>query len=241
MSLVLRQDRDGVATLLLNRPEKLNALSPEMLSALRGHLDAVGNDDAVGCVVLGGMGRSFCAGHDLSSIASGEHGPGRHFEAETVDLLEQLPQPTIARLHGHCFTGGLELALACDLLVAAASTVLGDTHGQWGLVPVWGLSVRLPERIGVQAAKALMFTSRRITAATALDIGLVTEVVDDDELEAHVEKLSGEITANSAGTNRMVKALLGAESGMSRQGALIFERSRPYGLPADREERLARR
>jgi len=241
MSLVLRDDRDGVATLMLNRPEKLNAISPEMVSDLRAHLEAVGNDDTVDCVVLGGMGRSFCAGHDLSSIAAGAHGPSRHFEAETVNLLEQLPQPTIGRLHGHCFTGGLELALACDLLVAATSTVLGDTHGQWGLVPVWGMSVRLPERVGPQVAKTLMFTSRRITAATALDIGLVTEVVADDQLDAAVLALSAEICANSAGTNRMVKALLAAESGMSRQGALVFERSRPFGLPADREERLKRR
>jgi enoyl-CoA hydratase len=241
MSFVLRQDRHGVATLLLNRPEKLNAISPEMFSDLRAHLEAIGTDDTVRCVVLAGMGRSFCAGHDLTSIAAGAHGPSRHFEAETVDLLEQLPQPTIARLHGYCFTGGLELALACDLLVAGASTVLGDTHGQWGLVPVWGMSVRLPERVGLQTAKTLMFTSRRITAATALEMGLVIEVVDDDQLEAAVDALTAEICANSADTNRMVKALFAAEAGMSRQGALVFERSRPYGLPSDRDERLNRR
>src|SRR5262245_58849610 len=135
--LVLREDRDGLTTLTLNRPEKLNALTPGSFVDLRAHLDAIAADPSVGCVVLQGAGRSFCAGHDLDSIAKGERPPSKHFEPETVDALEVLPQPTIARLHGHCFTGGLELALACDLLIAAESTRLGDTHGQWGLAPVW--------------------------------------------------------------------------------------------------------
>ena len=120
-----------------------------MFVACAPHLDAMAADTSVRCVVLTGAGRSFCAGHDLGSIAEGERHESPHFEPETVDALEQLPQPTIAKLHGHCFTGGLELALACDLLIAASSTTLGDTHGQWGLAPVWGMSVRLPERVGV--------------------------------------------------------------------------------------------
>lgn len=159
--LVLRSDDAGVTTLTLNRPDKLNALTPGVFVALRAHLDAIAVDDTVRCVVLAGAGRSFCAGHDLGSIASHERAPSKHYEPETVDALEALPQPTIARLHGHCFTGGLELALGCDLLVAAESTELGDTHGQWGLVPIWGMSVRLPERVGTATAKELMFTSRR--------------------------------------------------------------------------------
>jgi enoyl-CoA hydratase/carnithine racemase len=127
--LVIRTDLDGLTTLTLNRPEKLNALTPRVFVELRAHLDAIAADQAIGCVVLEGAGRAFCAGHDLGSIASAEHAPSRHFEPETVDALESLPQPTIARIHGHCYTGGLELALACDLLVAGESALLGDTHG----------------------------------------------------------------------------------------------------------------
>ena len=107
--LVLRHDDGGLCTLTLNRPAKLNALTPSSFVALRAHLDAIAADRSVGCVVVQGAGRSFCAGHDLGSIATGERAPSRHFESETVDALEALPQPTIARLHGHCFTGGLEL------------------------------------------------------------------------------------------------------------------------------------
>jgi enoyl-CoA hydratase/carnithine racemase len=239
--LVLRSDRDGLVTLTLNRPDKLNALTPGSFAALRGHLDAIAADESVRCVVLAGAGRSFCAGHDLSSIAGGERAPSRHFEPETVDALEQLPQPTIARIHGHCFTGGLELALACDLLIAAESTQLGDTHGQWGLVPVWGMSVRLPERVGRSTAKELMFTSRRIDGTTAASIGLVDRAVPDDELDAAVDALAAEILRNSPGTNRRVKRLLADHADPARTAALLHERARPYGVPEDMQTRLSAR
>ncbi len=238
--LVLRADRGGVCTLTLNRPDKLNALTPGSFVALRAHLDAIAADGSVHCVVLAGAGRSFCAGHDLAAIASGERAPSRHFEPETVDALEALPQPTIARLHGHCFTGGLELALACDLLVAATSTKLGDTHGQWGLVPIWGMSIRLPERVGPSMAKQLMFTSRRIDGTTAAEIGLVDVAVAHDELDATVQHLTAEILANSPGTNRRVKRLIADRGDRTRTEALVHERSLPYGVPEDMAERMGR-
>jgi enoyl-CoA hydratase/carnithine racemase len=236
--LVTRTDRDAVATLTLNRPAKLNALTPGVFVELRAHLDALAVDDTIGCVVLAGAGRSFCAGHDLGAIADHEPAPSPHFEPETVDALEALPKPTIARLHGHCFTGGLELALACDLLVAAESTQLGDTHGQWGLVPIWGMSVRLPERVGRSTAKELMFTSRRLTAVEAHRIGLVDHCVPDDRLDATVAALCAEITANSPGTNRIVKALIADHADRTRTAALLHERSMPYGRPDDMAERM---
>ncbi|MBJ7283104.1 MAG: enoyl-CoA hydratase/isomerase family protein [Acidimicrobiia bacterium] len=237
--LVLRHDRDGLSTLTLNRPEKLNSLTPGVFVALHDHLEAIAVDVTVNCVVLQGAGRSFCAGHDLAAISTGERAPSKHFEPETVDLLEQLPQPTIARLHGHCFTGGLELALACDVLIAATNTKLGDTHGQWGLVPIWGMSVRLPERVGNSMAKQLMFTSRRISGATAQEIGLVDVAVPEDELDSEVARMAAEILANSPGTNRRVKLLIADRSERTRMEALLHERTLPHGLPEDMAERLA--
>jgi len=238
--LVLRTDARGVATLTLNRPEKLNALTPSVFVALRAHVEALATDTSVGCVVLTGAGRSFCAGHDLGSIAAREPAPSPHYEPETIDLLEALPQPTIAKIRGHCFTGGLELALACDLLVASASAQLGDTHGQWGLVPVWGMSVRLPERVGRSRAKELMFTSRRISGEQAATIGLVNHSIADEELDKAVDVLAAEIVANSWGTNRIDKALLRAADGMLREQALRHERTLPFGRPDDAAERLQR-
>ena len=236
--LVMRTDRDGLATLTLNRPAKLNALTPGVFIQLRAHLDAIASDASVGCVVLDGAGRSFCAGHDLDAIASHEPAPSPYFEPETIDALEALPKPTIARIHGHCFTGGLELALGCDLLVAAESTRLGDTHGQWGLVPVWGMSVRLPERVGRSVAKELMFTSRRLSGADAARIGLVDHCVADDQLDAKVQALATEILANSRGTNRIVKALMADREERTRRQALEHERTRPYGRPEDMAQRM---
>ena len=243
--LVLRTDiatADGavLTTLTLNRPDKLNALGPTMFIELREHLDAIAGDESVGCVVLTGAGRAFCAGHDLGSIASGERAPSRHFEPETVDALEALPQPTIARIHGHCYTGGLELALACDLLIASESAKLGDTHGQWGLAPIWGMSIRLPERIGRSAAKELMFTSRRITGAEAAGMGLVDRCVADDNLDATVGALSSEILANSRGTNRIVKRLIDDREQRTRSDALLHERQLPHGMPDDMADRMSR-
>lgn len=237
--LVVRSDAARVATLTLNRPHKLNALTPAVFVDLRAHLDALVTDDDIECVVLRGEGRSFCAGHDLEAIKSGESAPHRFFEPETIDALERLPQPTIAQLHGHCFTGGLELALACDLLVAAETTQLGDTHGQWGLVPVWGMSVRLPQRIGLSRARELMFTSRRIAGVEAARIGLVDRAVPDSQLGEAVSSLAAEIVANSAGTNRIVKRLTADLGVMHRSEALAAERELPYGLSPDMSERMS--
>jgi enoyl-CoA hydratase/carnithine racemase len=239
-NLVLRSDREGVATLTLNRPDKLNALNPGVFVELRAHVDAIASDDSVACVVLTGSGRAFCAGHDLDAIATGERAPSRHFEPETVDALEALPKPTIARIHGHCYTGGLELALACDLLVASESARLGDTHGQWGLVPVWGMSVRLPERVGRSTAMELMFTSRRVSGPDAAAIGLVDHCVADDALDDAIDALAAEIVANSAGTNRIVKALLADRAERTREQALLHERALPHGTPDDMAERMRR-
>jgi len=228
----------GVATLLLNRPDKLNALTPASFVELRGHLDALAVDDSIRCVVIGGAGRSFCAGNDLASIAAGEKAPTPHYQSETVDALEALPKPTIGRIHGHCFTGGLELALGCDLLIAADNAKIGDTHGQWGLVPVWGMSVRLPERIGRSRAKELMFTARRITGSDAAQIGLVDRAVPAEELDDVIGALTAEIVANSAGTNRIVKQLIADGKDRHRTDALLHERDRPHGFPEDMQERM---
>jgi len=240
--LVLREDADGVATLTLNRPAKLNALTPALFVELRDHIDTLaGQAREIGCVVLAGAGRAFCAGNDLASIAAREQAPTPHLQAETVDALEALPQPVIAKVHGYCFTGGLELALGADLIVAAESASFADTHGKWGLVPVWGMSVRLPERVGRAAAKELMFTGRRIDGVEAARIGLATRWVPDAGLDAAVAGLAAEIVANSWGTSRIDKQLLADSARMERREALLHERSAPYGVPEDMAERLSAR
>lgn len=245
---VLRTDTDGVATLTLSRPDKLNALTPAMFRALRTHVDDLMVDESIGCVVLTGAGRSFCAGNDLGGIASRETGGDgaeplpAHFQAETIDALERLPQPTIAAIRGHCFTGGLEVALGCDLIVATESAQLGDTHGQWGLVAAWGMTVRLPERVGRATAKELMYTARRITGVEAAAMGLVNRAVGDDDLDTEVTQLATQIIGNSWDTSRINKSMLAdtVNASMTRSEALAYERSAPYGRPRDMMDRLQR-
>lgn len=228
--LVLRSDSEGVATLTLNRPSKLNALNSGVFRTLRQQLDDIAQDARVRCVVLTGAGRAFCSGHDLTTLPEEPHDPS--FEAETVDRLEQLPQPVIAAVRGYCFTGGLELALGCDLIIATEDAVLADTHSRFGLVPVWGMSVRLPERVGVSTAKLLSFTARRITATEALRIGLVDQVVPDGELADATRALARDIAANSPESLRIIKTLIRDGLDRNRQAALVRERSTPYGVPA---------
>ncbi len=237
--LVLRDDANGVATLTLNRPEKLNALTPEVFMELRAHIEAIASDETVGCVILTGAGRSFCAGNDLGGIASGAKPPAPNYQAETIDALEALPQPTIAKINGHCFTGGLELALGCDLLMVAESAQLGDTHGQWGLVAVWGMTVRLPERVGTAKAKELMFTARRIGGIEAAAIGLANQAVPDETLDQAVDAMARQIVGNSWDTSRFDKAILADQRDLTRSERLAYERTSPYGRPRDMAERLA--
>ncbi len=237
-ALVVRSDEGGVCTLTLNRPEKLNALNPALFVELRDHIDALAEDESVGCVILTGAGRSFCAGNDLGDISAGVRAPSRHFQAETIDALERLPKPTIAKIRGHCFTGGLELALGCDILLAAETAQLGDTHGQWGLIAAWGMTVRLPERVGRAKAKELMYTARRIAGSEAAEIGLVNQATADDDLDEAVATMASQIIASSWDTSRIDKALLADGNTMSREEALAHERSAPYGRPRDMAERL---
>jgi enoyl-CoA hydratase/carnithine racemase len=154
-------------------------------------------------------------------------------------MLEAFPYPTVAGIRGHCVTGGLELALACDLLVCAEDARFGDTHARWGLVPTWGLTVRLPERVGHARAKELSFTGRIIDGRTAADIGLVDRCVPTDELEAAMASLTGQILANSRESTRISKALYRHRGTTERKAALEFERALPFGLPRDMAERLS--
>jgi len=238
--LVLRHDDAGVSTLTLNRPDALNALSPGVFVELRAHLDAIANAiDRIGCVVLRGAGRSFCAGNDLKAIQAGERAPAPHYQADTLQAIEDLPQPVIAAVQGHCLTGGLELALACDLLIAADSARFADTHGRWGMTPTWGMSQRLPRRIGPLRAKELMFSGRTVDGREAAAIGLANRSVPEAELEAATSELARQIVASSWHTLRADKKLVNEGQDFGLRDGLSYERRTSPGAGPDLAERLA--
>jgi enoyl-CoA hydratase/carnithine racemase len=154
-------------------------------------------------------------------------------------LLEKLPKPVIAAVHGHCYTGALEVALACDFIVAAESARFGDTHAKWALTPIWGMSQRLPRRVGIATAKRLMFTAAMIDAAEAVHIGLAEFSIPDIEFESAVSKLAGTIVGNSAFSHRANKRLLDATDAMHLDAGLQWEVMESEGHGPDMSERIA--
>lgn len=238
MELVLRADQGKVCWLTLNRPEKLNALTVGMFRELRDHVSALKRDDTIECVVLRGAGRCFSAGHDLGDIAAGEKVPSRGWHSETLRLLEKLPKPVIAAVHGHCYTGALEVALAADFIVAAESARFGDTHAQWALTPIWGMSQRLPRRVGIATAKRLMFTADRISSEEAHRIGLAECVFPDERFAEEVGGLAERIVSNSCFTHAANKRLLEATDAAPMDAGLQWEVMESEGTGPDARARI---
>lgn len=236
--LVLREDRDGWTLLTLNRPDKLNALTVAMFRELRGHIADLRNDQDIGCVVLRGAGKCFSAGHDLGDVAEGETVPSRGWHSETLRMLEKLAQPVIAAVHGHCYTGALEVALAADFIVAADTARFGDTHAKWALTPVWGMSQRLPRRVGTATAKRLMFTAEMIGAAEAVRIGLAEYAVPEQRFDAEIESLAQKIIANSGFSHAANKRLLEATDGGPLDAGLQWEVMESDGHGPDMQQRI---
>lgn len=238
MTVVTREDRNGLAILTLNRPEKLNSLTVGMFSELRAHVEDLYRAESIGCVVLRGAGKCFSAGHDLADIADGEHVPSRGWHSETLRLLERLPKPVIAAVHGHCYTGALEVALAADFILASENARFGDTHAKWALTPIWGMSQRLPRRVGIATAKRLMFTAEMIRADEAFRIGLAEIVVPDAEFEAAIDNLARQILANSPFSHAANKRLLEATDARDMDSGLQWEILNNEGVGPDMQARI---
>ncbi len=238
---VTREDRDGAAFLTLNRPDKLNALTVAMFRELREHVEALASEtEKVGLVVLRGAGKCFSAGHDLKDIAAGEKPPKPWFQGETIEALANLPQPVISAVHGHCYTGALELALASDMIVASENAKFADTHARWALTPVWGMSQRLPRRVGEAKAKEMMLTCRTYSGAQAAAMGLANVCFADATYESDLEALIREILANSWFSHRANKKLLVDTEGLPLVAGLAHEIYKGEGRGPDMEERIAR-
>ena len=238
--LVMREDIDGISVLTLNRPDKLNALNVALFQNLLDHInDIAGQSNSIGCVVLKGAGRCFSAGHDLGDIAAGEKLPRPNFQAKVIEALTELPQPVISAVHGHCYTGALELALAGDLILASEGAKFADTHGKWALQPVWGISQRLPRKIGNAKATEMMLTARTYTGAEALAMGLVVQVYADADFETEVLAYCREMLENSWHSLRGYKTLLNATDGMSLGEGLAYEVYNGVGTGPDMAERIA--
>jgi len=198
---VLVEIEDHLATVTLNRPEKLNAMNQELLDSLHGVLQAVADNDDVRCLVLTGAGRGFCAGGDVSAMASGEAVSGMQDpvkrlrqQEEASRLLHEMPKPTIAMINGACAGAGLSVALACDIRIAAESARLGSAFARVGFSGDFGGSWMMQRLVGPAKARELYFTAELIGAGEAERIGLINRAVPDDRLREEVMTLAKKIT-----------------------------------------------
>jgi len=191
---LLCEDHDGVRVLTLNRPGARNALSGVLISALFAGLNAADNEDSVRAVVLTGADPAFCAGVDLKEASRDGMAYFARFEHENcVTRVGQMRTPIIGAINGAAFTGGLEIALGCDFLIASERAVFGDTHARVGILPGGGMTARLPHMVGSAMARRLSMTGEVVNAADAQRIGLVTEVVRHDALLDRALELAAQI------------------------------------------------
>ena len=238
---------NNILTITLNRPEALNAYRPEMLIEIREIIIQTEDDPNVAVIVIEGAGKAFSAGVDLKVLQGFDPDAGKIGDlfdkpaALAWDTFRKSRCPIIAKVHGACFTGALEMALHCDFIFTTVDTKFGDTHAKFGLRPTWGMSQTLSQAIGVRKAKDMSFSARTVLGDEAVRLGIANEAVEDkDALDALVDKRAGQIASNSQASVSAFKDLYNvAQSGLSMDDALKEEFSREYPDIKDTNDRLA--
>ena len=219
---------DRVATVLLNRPDALNALNPDLLAELSDAIATVSRDQSIKALALRGAGRGFCAGADLIYFDQAMDDLSilpeyvRNLNA-TLCALEEMPVPTIAVVHGYALAGGLELMMACDMAVVAADARIGDQHANFGLIPGGGSSQRLPRRVGMPRAMELLTTGRWLSGAEAVEWGLALRAAPAESLDAEVETLLAALRPKSRTGLAHMKALARASQDIPLRDGIALE------------------
>ncbi|MEY2966204.1 MAG: hypothetical protein RLY50_254, partial [Actinomycetota bacterium] len=216
--VVLYEVSERIATITLNRPEKRNALSSEVLALLPRLMERAENDADVDVVILTGADPAFCAGLDLAELgdtAANLRGTGADGSPNGSGVRGPFPamtKPLIGAVNGVAITGGFELALNCDFLVASRRAKFGDTHSRVGVMPGWGLTVLLPQAIGVRRAREMSFTGNFMDADEALSFGLVNRVVSHDDLIPTVRRIALDIIGNDQPGVRQIRSTYAAHA-----------------------------
>lgn len=243
---IIFEKSGGKAEVILNRPEKLNALSFDTYRELIQAFEEIEKDTEIRVVVLKARGRAFCAGADLADLATtastmkdfspeklGEMmGDAGRLSINAYGAIENCSKPVIAAIHGLAVAGGLELIEACDFAIASEEARLGDQHANFGLVPGGGGTQRLPRLIGIRRAKELLFTGVWISPQEAERIGLVNKVVPADKLGEAVEEMCQKLINKSPTATRIMKKLVNEgmqmdlASGLELEAQAIFEHFR---------------
>jgi enoyl-CoA hydratase len=219
--VVLVSKEGGIATVTLNRPEKLNALNRELRSAFCSTMQALRSDQEIRVVIITGAGRAFCAGLDLREL--GTAGLADEGNVTFVSVIEDMPVPVIAAVNGFAVTGGFELALACDMMIAAEDAQFADTHARVGVMPGGGMSARLPRAIGIRKAKEMSLTGNYLSARDAERMGLVNHVVPREQVLSAAREIAAQIAGANQEIVRQMKQLYELTSRATLQDAIRIE------------------
>jgi len=205
---VMFEVEGGVALITLNRPERRNAINQDLLIHLHNCIDEVANNDGIRVAILTGNGKSFCSGIDLAVITTDNLRDPRGDGKDFLDVIGACKKPIIGAINGHAITGGFEIALNCDFLIASERVVFIDSHAKLGIHPGWGMTQLLQQAVGQRRAKQMSFTSQPLSAEQALQWGLVNEVVPHEELIPRSKQIASDMCAVSQDMLATMKSLI---------------------------------
>jgi len=229
-NVLIERDASGYAVITLNRPQAMNAMSRALLAELTQAIETLNDDPDVRVLILTGAGRAFCAGLDLKELGSGEARLARGGEpislTDPVLALENFRGPVIGAINGAAVTGGFELALACDVLLASRDARFADTHARIGIAPGWGLSQRLSRAIGIYRAREVSFTGNWVSAEQAAAWGFVNRVVAADALLPEARRLAADMLGCMPQMLTRYKALINDGFALTLADAMTMERER---------------
>lgn len=224
MNKVLLEKHDGYAIVTLNRPNEMNALSRELRADFVEAFEECQRDESIRVAIVTGNGRAFCAGFDLKELSAPDAGDASETGDNTIArAMEAFDGPVIGAVNGHAITGGFELALACDVIIASENARFADTHARVGILPGWGLSQRLPRLIGLSRAKELSLTGAPLFADKAYEWGLVNRVVPAEELLEATVAIAKEMCACVPHIMRQYKRLIDDGFSMPLKDAMVYE------------------
>lgn len=225
--VIIVEKRPGYALLTLNRPEAKNALSRELRKAFVAAFEDFQRDVDINVVIITGSGDAFCAGFDLKELAGGNSdNAAEEADNAIARSMAAFDGPIIAAVNGYAITGGFELALACDVLVASTEAKFADTHARVGILPGWGLSQKLPRLIGLSRAKQISLTGNTIDAQRACEWGLVNEVLEPAALLPHCEQLAADMNSCVMPVIKQYKQMIDDGFSMPLVDALEFEEAK---------------
>lgn len=226
MNKVLLEKHEGFAIVTLNRPDEMNALSRELRADFVEVFAQCCRDENIRVVILTGNGRAFCAGFDLKELAAADTDASQEADNVVARAMESFEGPIIGAINGHAVTGGFEMALACDVLIASENARFADTHARVGILPGWGLSQKLPRLVGLSRAKEISFTGAPVFARQAYEWGLVNHVLAADELLPRAIKMAQDMCACVPAVLAQYKPLIEEGYSMPYADALVWEEAR---------------